>query len=329
MPSHLVVIDADLCALEWVKAAVEDMYERVHIFQRSEIGIERIRHYLGRGSVPAVLVSQRTPADPLTGSSDVDQLVRRLRSLAPLMPVGVLCEEGRPAPTRIGEAHALLYRPASPGADPGFWSTFADTAAQLRESLAEMRTQAPARPRDPAPAPAPDAPPLARLKDVSARLRDPSSQGDVLSLVLDYAAERFNRVAVFMLRDDRITGMAQLGLARAGGPEDDELRRIELSDDTMPELFRAALESRGAVKAAPTGEFDRRLTSLLGSRPPSVAYAAPIESGGRLVAMLYADELPAEGPLGDTTALEIVLHEAGLALDRALLERALADAESS
>jgi hypothetical protein len=44
-----------------------------------------------------------------------------------------------------------------------------------------------------------------------------------------------------------------------------------------------------------------------------------------VVAILYADQLPEEGPMGDTSALEIVLHEAGLALDRAVLERALAE----
>jgi hypothetical protein len=67
---------------------------------------------------------------------------------------------------------------------------------------------------------------------------------------------------------------------------------------------------------------------LLGNALPAEAYVAPIESGERVVALLYADNLPGGGPLGDTAALEVVLHEAGLALDRALLERALAEAES-
>jgi hypothetical protein len=44
-----------------------------------------------------------------------------------------------------------------------------------------------------------------------------------------------------------------------------------------------------------------------------------------VVALLYADNRPDGQPLADTTGLEIALHEAGLALDRALLERTLAD----
>jgi hypothetical protein len=42
-----------------------------------------------------------------------------------------------------------------------------------------------------------------------------------------------------------------------------------------------------------------------------------------VIALLYGDNLPEDGPLGDTSALEVVLHHAGLALDRAALERAL------
>jgi len=63
----------------------------------------------------------------------------------------------------------------------------------------------------------------------------------------------------------------------------------------------------------------------LGAVAPREAYAAPIESGGRVVALVYADNLPDEKPLPDPTAFEIVLHEAGLVLDRALLERAFAE----
>jgi hypothetical protein len=54
---------------------------------------------------------------------------------------------------------------------------------------------------------------------------------------------------------------------------------------------------------------------------------APIESGERVVALLYADNLPGDARLGDSGALEVVLHEAGLVLDRAVLQRALAEVE--
>ena len=80
---------------------------------------------------------------------------------------------------------------------------------------------------------------------------------------------------------------------------------------------------RAASSAAPGDEGDRALAAELGERVPEQAYLAPIESAGRVIALLYADNLPDGGPIGDTSALEVVLHQAGLALERAALERAL------
>ena len=73
---------------------------------------------------------------------------------------------------------------------------------------------------------------------------------------------------------------------------------------------------------------DSKLGILLGDQTASEAYVAPIVSAGEVVALLYADNLPAGTSLGDTSALEVVLHHAGLALDRAVLERALAEMEN-
>jgi hypothetical protein len=145
----------------------------------------------------------------------------------------------------------------------------------------------------------------------------------VLTQVLEFAGALFGRVAIFMLRDDVIVGMAQTGLARAGGPGDDELRGLCMPANDSAWL-RAAIETGDAVRAAPSNAGDHRLLAMLGSGIPKQAYVAPIHSGGRVAALLYADDLPESKPLADSTALAIVLHEAGLALDRALLERALA-----
>ena len=168
---------------------------------------------------------------------------------------------------------------------------------------------------------------LQQLERVSARLRDPATRGEVLTLVLEFAAELFSRVAIFMLRDDVIVGMAQPGLARAGGPGDDELRGLCMPANELGVAARRdrdrrsragrALERRRSppgraarLAASRSRRTSRRSTAAAASRPCSTRTTCPSPS-----------------PLADTTALAIVLHEAGLALDRALLERALAQAD--
>jgi hypothetical protein len=164
---------------------------------------------------------------------------------------------------------------------------------------------------------------LRNLRAVSERIRDPANHGEVLKLVLKFVSESFSRVAMFMVRDEIALGIAQIGLPRGGGPEDAQLREIELPVSQV-EWFRQVLESRNSLCSGAIGEGDRALAQRIGDREPAQAYVAPIVSGGRVVALLYADNLPGAQPIGDTSVIEIALHEAGLALERALLQRALA-----
>jgi hypothetical protein len=241
-----------------------------------------------------------------------------------------------PSSRGIGLANGCLVRPANHQLSnrrgwPRLESAGETLRAEIRHGLEQVhaRSGAPsaaARPRAGAsPEAAVEAPTMRRLKQMSERLRDPAVRGEVLSLILEYAAELFERVAIFMVRDDDAIGMAQAGLDRAGGPSDEEFRAVKIAAADSA-WFAAVLESRQGVQAPASNEGDRQLATLIGSSVPPEAYVAPIESSHRVVALVYGDNLPGGGPIGETASLEIVLHEAGLALERAVLERALADA---
>ena len=159
-------------------------------------------------------------------------------------------------------------------------------------------------------------------------MADGVSHSQVLPVVIKFAAQMFSRVAIFMVRDGLAIGLAQSGLDRAGGPTDDALRNVVLATRESAWL-RKVLSGRSSVRASPADDGDLKLANLLGDRLPAEAYLAPIRSAGQTVALLYADNLPGGRSIGDTTALEVILHHAGLALDRAALERALADADDS
>ncbi len=337
-PVCLIAIDPELGAIEWQKANLADLFQRVHIFQSSEAGIARIRQYLGRGDVPVALVSSELSQDPALGFSEVGEFVRRLKQQAPNMPVLVSWVEGEQE-ISVPLADAMIRRP-NPAFIGGRRSGKILEAAvvNLRADMCEWLDGAPqAVPQSSAPVHA--APPISRmspeepasglqrLRETSQRMRDPDTRGEVLSLVLDFAAESFARVAIFMVRDETAVGIAQRGLPAAGGPDDDEFSGLEIAAADV-EWFARVIEGRSAIAQAPLGDGDWALSLRLGDRSPTQAYIAPIESGGRVVALLYADNLPAGGPIPDTTILQIVLHEAGLALERALLERALARVEN-
>lgn len=112
----LVVIDPDVAVLEWVKTALQAEFDHVHVFQRAEQGLNRIRQYLIRGTLPVVLLSTESEIDPLSGIHGMTDYVKRLKTQAAKLPILALVEAGREA-NAAGIVQAgllgILSRPAA------------------------------------------------------------------------------------------------------------------------------------------------------------------------------------------------------------------------
>jgi hypothetical protein len=298
--AQIVVVDPELPALEWLKATLADLFERVHIFQSAEGGIARIRQYLSRGGVPALLLSARAPMDPLSGIETASDLLRRLRAQAPRMPLLVVGEDGAPVPRAARLADGLVVRPGVAALlDPRASGRVAAAARALRTHLAPFAR--------------------ARANGVSAPA-DRAGRADVLSGVLDLAAARFSRAALFLVRGDRVEGLAQRGLPRAGGPDDEAIRELRIDAD-LAAWFRLVIASGKPRSAPPSDAGDRVLAALLGRALAPEAWVAPILGGGDVVALLYADNLPEGRALPDPSPLAEAVSEAGRALEQAASER--------
>ncbi len=322
VPIPLVVVDPDLALLEWAKEALKSRYERVHIFQKTELAIARIRQYLVRRETPLVILSDATPPDPNSGATSPAEIVSRLKGQVARMAILALVPASESAAG--WGVDGVVRKP-----DPSdlYNPRRASTTLKLGEGLREAVATALRRIRNTGPQPAPSRVALSRVKAVSAELRRAAPRGEIIPVVLRFAAEHFARVALFLVRDELAVGMAGRGLERAGGPDEATVRDLAIRADE-PAWFRRVAESRASVRGPVSDDGDRRLAALLGEAVPAEAYVAPLESGGQVVALLYADNLPDGGPLPDTAGLEIVIQEAGLILDRAALERQLAELES-
>ncbi len=289
----VVVVDPSLPVLEWMKAALSG-HSRVHTFQHTELGIQRIRQYLVRQELPVVILSAHTPPDPVSGARDAFEVGARLRRQAPRLPIVLLHSAGADVPkkgARGGAPDAVAARPKDGAlADAKRSAERMELAAQLREVVERVSR---------------DTPEPTRRAGASA---NGASEGEPIARVIGFAAQTFSRVALFAVRGELSAGIAQSGLDKAGGPDDPGLRDVHVGS-REPAWFRAVLDSRQPVRAAPSDEGDQRLSVLLGNEPPPEAWLAPLESRGRVVAILYADNLPSRRPLGETAALEQVLRE--------------------
>ena len=318
----VVVIHESLAVLDWVRASLTPAFASVHIFQRSQEGLGRIRQYLARARAPMLLVDPAIEGSPLSGIRDAADFVRRLREQSSRMPILWLRSEHVPAETPLPlELHAVTH-PAETALTAG--ESRPDLASRLCEGvLAELEGGAASALPGADPAVSDD---LERLKLATETLSQTSSRGEILPLVLRFASENFSRVAIWMVRGEEVLGMAQAGIEAGGGPDDAEMRALRFRREDSARFSRV-IERARPVRAAAEGAGDERLSALLGAAPGVSAYLAPIVSSDQVVALLYADN--GSAPLaGDTSALEVVLHHAGLALDRAALERALVEPDA-
>ena len=127
------------------------------------------------------------------------------------------------------------------------------------------------------------------------------------------------RGLLLVVRGDEVQGAGQFGLEGSDDP-DEAARSLRLPLDE-PSVIADAVKHRetwrGSVAETPAND---QLLRLLGGPRPSEAVVVPmlIREGVGLV--LYGDNATALGPVGPVEDLEWALLEAGLAMERDLLE---------
>ena len=315
----VVLIDPDVSVGDWVKSAIEEKFARVHVFQQADQGLSRIRQYLIRGETPLVLVSSETQIDPLSGIHGLSDFVKRLKAQSPRTVVLGLRDDDVAPSAMPSTLNGVLRRPSrrllvdknqpeGATASQVLWRAVLEILTDQGEGAAKAKASGPASMRG--------------LRDATAKLQDASSRGEVLPVVLDFASELFARAAILVVREDQIFAISGRGLPSL---EVDPLGPTAPVSLPTPKQgwIREVLDSGKPIVAAPVTDADRALLDCFGGESPKQVYLGPIESGSSVIALLYGDQSLTGAPIPDTHGLEVVLRHAGLALDRAALERAL------
>jgi hypothetical protein len=160
------------------------------------------------------------------------------------------------------------------------------------------------------------------LRGILEELNNPSLGGGIILLVLRFASEFMNRAVIFIVKKDEVVGLGQFGIVNGTGRADALVRNIHIPTDE-DSLFRNAIELKQAEKAMPDDtRWHSYLFQQLGGGVPNEIFLGPIVSEGKVVALLYGDNLPERAQIGDTTSLEIFLSRPAWPW-RALLQRRL------
>jgi CheY-like chemotaxis protein len=198
----------------------------------------------------------------------------------------------------------------------------------VRASLKKVPHRRPetAGPAEPAPAAAPDPGEGREFEFLRRRLRElrqPEDANQIAVLVMKVAREFFERAILFVVKSDDARGLGGFGLA----PREETMNllartiTIPLGD---PSVFHDVARTRRSFIGVPAG--DRWVGHLIGriGRFHSHAVAVlPLVAHRETIALLFGDCPETGREVGGLEALEVFVHQAGIALENVFLQKKL------
>jgi len=166
---------------------------------------------------------------------------------------------------------------------------------------------------------------ISSLKALTQELRFPNSASEITLLILRFASDIFQRGVLFMAGKKEIVGLGQFGLGIESA--DEKIRSIVLDlekSDFLKGIVKEQLPFKGAIER---DEVTKYLIDELGGTWPSEAAFFPVIAEGKVVALLFTDNVSADAAMPETEGLEIFISHAGLALEKSLLQRKLLEME--
>jgi hypothetical protein len=188
--------------------------------------------------------------------------------------------------------------------------------------LVDIGTAIEERANQPVSVPEPPAVDYPSLKSIMSEIRSPEFTGEATVRILQFARTVLARGVLFFVQQGNFTSMHQFGFeAFARGDDPDPLRRIKIPLD-QPSILSSAAERKTAVSGPLDPiEWNLYLISKLGGDTPTEAVAIPLIVNSNVLLVLYGDNAGSDKPLGSFDELELLLLQAGLAMEKRLLEK--------
>jgi len=157
-------------------------------------------------------------------------------------------------------------------------------------------------------------------------LRPFATSGEIALLTMRYATQVVNRGVLFAVSEEYISGIGQFGVGRSGDDSPDvtsRIRSVQIPVDetsVFTEVIKRKSSYHGRLEQCPWNNY---LVDQLGGTVPPEVFATPIVVNGKVAAIFYGDSLPGGHPITSVHGLELLMIEAGLAIEKNLLAERL------
>jgi len=158
-----------------------------------------------------------------------------------------------------------------------------------------------------------------------------ASSGEIALLTLRYATGVVNRGVLFGVTSENISGIGQFGIGRSDDESPgvaDRIRQVQIPVEEHS-VFTRVIDRRisyhGRLDQSPWNNY---LVDQLGGTVPPEVILAPIVVNHKVAAIFYGDSLPGGHQITSIHGLELLMIEAGLAIEKNLLAEKLRQIEA-
>jgi hypothetical protein len=191
-----------------------------------------------------------------------------------------------------------------------------ETSSELPQACAEARPDGEGSPV------------LSYLTSITKEFVNPHRSVDISRVLLQAAAKNLERGILFLVKGAKACGLSGFGL----GADDEE--SIKLARKLQVDVNRASFISE-VVVTRKTLRLNSQLSCLetpLYTRksrgPVHESVLIPMLNNGKVLTVLYGDNAKSGRPLGDLMLLELLMAQAGMAMENAFLQQRLRSTES-
>jgi CheY-like chemotaxis protein len=156
-----------------------------------------------------------------------------------------------------------------------------------------------------------------------AELRQPGDANQIAVLVVKVAREFFERAILFLVKNDEARGLGGFGIAPKGETVNLLARGLTLPLGDASPLGEVVQRGRPYAGPLPSDRWSNHLMGRIGRFQAGKIALLPLVAHRETIAVLYGDNPETGRDLARLEALELFVHQAGIALENAFLQRKL------